>query len=250
MLCGISPTYLFQPGVMRKPDQAIRFTLSQRDRVYLTIQQSAVRLSATVGMSHSCNRSRESVMTKEELDPGKIFLLHDFLSNDECAALIRRSEGLTYEVGTVGGMVAEGIRNNERVLVDDTPLADALFRRAAHCLPQVVDHRHLVRFNERWRFYRYRPGQTFQPHRDGSYMTLETYEKSEVTFLIYLNDNVTGGETRFFADMDQVARRSPYLTVSPTTGAALMFLHSIWHEGAVVQSGEKYVLRTDVMYKL
>jgi len=30
----------------------------------------------------------------------------------------------------------------------------------------------------------------------------------------------------------------------------LVFLHSIWHEGAVVESGEKYVLRTDVMYKL
>ena len=189
-------------------------------------------------------------MTKEELDPGKIFLLHEFLSNDECAALIQRSEGLTYEVGTVGGVVAEGIRNNERVLLDDTPLADALFKRAAPWLPQVVEHRHLIRFNERWRFYRYRPGQTFQPHRDGSYMTLETYEKSEVTFLIYLNDNVTGGETRFFADMDQVAQRSPYLTVNPTTGAALVFLHSIWHEGAVVESGEKYVLRTDVMYKL
>ena len=189
-------------------------------------------------------------MIKEELDPGKIFLLLDFLSNDECAALIRRSEGLTYEVGTVGGVVAEGIRNNERVLVDDKTLADTLFQRAAPWLPRVVEHRHLVGFNERWRFYRYRPGQTFQPHRDGSYLSLETYEKSEVTFLIYLNDSMVGGETRFFTDMDQVARRCPYLTVKPTTGAALVFLHSIWHEGAVVQSGEKYVLRTDVMYKL
>ena len=189
-------------------------------------------------------------MIKEELDPGKIFLLLNFLSNDECAALIRRSEGLTYEVGTVGGVVAEEIRNNERVLVDDKTLADRLFQRAASWLPRVVEHRHLVGFNERWRFYRYRPGQTFQPHRDGSYLSLKTYEKSEVTFLIYLNDNMVGGETRFFTDMDQVARRCPYLTVKPTTGAALVFLHSIWHEGAVVQSGEKYVLRTDVMYKL
>ncbi len=189
-------------------------------------------------------------MIKEELDPGKIFLLLDFLSNDECAALIRRSEGLTYEVGTVGGVVAEGIRNNERVLVDDKTLADTLFQRAAPWLPPVIEHRHLVGFNERWRFYRYRPGQTFQPHRDGSYLSLETYEKSEVTFLIYLNDDMSGGETRFFADMDQVARRCPYLTVKPTTGAALVFLHAIWHEGAVVESGEKYVLRTDVMYKL
>ena len=28
-----------------------------------------------------------------------------------------------------------------------------------------------------------------------------------------------------------------------------MFMHSIWHEGAIVCSGEKNVLRTDVMYQ-
>jgi hypothetical protein len=189
-------------------------------------------------------------MRKEELDPQKVCVLHDFLSSDECVALIRRSEDLTYETGTVGGVVAEGIRNNERVLVDDKPLADTLFGRAAPWLPEMVEGHRLVGFNERWRFYRYRPGQTFQPHRDGSYISLETYEKSEVTFLIYLNDDMAGGETRFFADMEQVARSCPYLTVKPTRGAALVFLHSIWHEGAVVQRGEKYVLRTDVMYKL
>ncbi len=189
-------------------------------------------------------------MIKEELDSNKVFVLHDFLSSDECLALIRRSEGLRYEIGTVGGVVTEGIRNNERVLVDDKPLADTLFCRAVPWLPATLESRRLVRFNERWRFYRYRPGQTFQPHRDGSYLSLETYEQSEVTFLIYLNDDMTGGETRFFADMEHVAQGCPYLTVKPTRGAALVFLHSIWHEGAVVQSGEKYVLRTDVMYKL
>jgi len=129
-------------------------------------------------------------MIKEELDSDKVFVLHKFLTSDECVALIRRSEGLTYELGTVGGVVAEGIRNNERLLVDDKSLADTLFCRAAPWLPQVAESRRLVGFNERWRFYRYRPGQTFQPHRDGSYMSLETHEKSEVTFLIYLNDDM------------------------------------------------------------
>ena len=61
-------------------------------------------------------------MTREALDSERIFLLHEFLSKDECAALIRASEGLTYETGTVGGVVAESIRNNERVLVDDKAL--------------------------------------------------------------------------------------------------------------------------------
>ena len=68
--------------------------------------------------------------------------------------------------------------------------------------------------------------------------------------MIYLNDGMTGGETRFFADMEQAFRRRPYLSVRPKEGMALVFLHAMWHEGAVVQSGQKYVLRTDVMYKL
>jgi 2-oxoglutarate-Fe(II)-dependent oxygenase superfamily protein len=70
-----------------------------------------------------------------------------------------------------------------------------------------------------------------------------------MTFMIYLNDGMTGGETRFFAGMERVFRQRPYLSVEPKQGMALIFLHSIWHEGAVVQSGQKYVLRTDVMYK-
>jgi hypothetical protein len=40
----------------------------------------------------------------------------------------------------------------------------------------------------------------------------------------------------------------PYLSVTPREGMALVFVHRTWHEGAVVASGEKYVLRTDVMY--
>jgi hypothetical protein len=188
-------------------------------------------------------------MTKEVLDPDKVFVIHDFLSREECAALIRRSECLLYEPGTVADVVMERVRNNERVLVDDVSLAADLFRRAEPLLPAVIEGHGLVGFNERWRFYRYGPGQTFKPHRDGSYMRLRSWEESQLTFMIYLNDGMTGGETRFFADMEQVCRQSPYLSVQPRGGMALAFLHAIWHEGAVVHSGQKYVLRTDVMYK-
>lgn len=116
-------------------------------------------------------------MVKEELDSERVFLLYGFLSSDECAAFIRRSEGFQYEMGTVGGVVTEGVRNNERVLVDDQPLAEELFHRAAPWLPGVVHDHHLAGFNERWRFHRYRPGQTFQSHRDGSYLLREAKQR-------------------------------------------------------------------------
>jgi prolyl 4-hydroxylase len=188
-------------------------------------------------------------MIKEDLDPGKVVLIHDFLSGEECAALIRRSESLNYEPGTVADVVIEQVRNNERVLVDDVTLASDLFHRAEPFLPADIEGHKLVGFNERWRFYRYGPGQTFKAHRDGSYMRMNSWEESQVTFMIYLNDGMTGGETRFFADMEQVVAQRPYLSVQPRKGMALAFVHSVWHEGAVVHNGQKYVLRTDVMYK-
>lgn len=146
----------------------------------------------------------------------------------------------------------ENFRNNERVIVDDESLASNLFQRAQPFLPAVLDGHHLVGFNERWRFYRYQPGQTFQPHRDGSYLRMKTGDKSEVTMMIYLNDGMVGGETKFYASADHAFLQppAPYLSVRPKMGMALVFLHAIWHEGAVVQSGLKYVLRTDVLYGL
>lgn len=188
-------------------------------------------------------------MTKEDLDPGKVLVIHDFLSSEECTVLIKRSEGLTYEPGTVADVVIEDVRNNTRVLLDDAKLASDMFQRAGPLLPAEIKGHRLIGFNERWRFYRYQPGQTFKPHCDGSYMRMKPWEESELTFMIYLNGGMTGGETRFFADMEQAFRGRPYLSVEPKEGMALVFVHAIWHEGAIVHSGQKYVLRTDVMYK-
>lgn len=189
-------------------------------------------------------------MHKKILDPDKVLVIHDFLSSEECVALIRRSEDLAYEPGTVADVVIEQVRNNERVLVDDPLLAKDLFLRAEPWLPAVIDGHCLVGFNERWRFYRYGPGQTFKPHRDGSYVRMGSWEESQMTFMIYLNEGITGGETRFYGGLEQAfLQQRPYLSVQPKAGMALAFLHSIWHEGAVVHSGQKYVLRTDVMYK-
>lgn len=188
-------------------------------------------------------------MIKQDLDPGKVLVIQDFLSSAECTALIRRSESLIFEPGTVADIVVDDIRNNERVLLDDPALAADLFRRAEPFLPAELDGHRLVGFNERWRFYRYQPSQTFRPHRDGSYCRIGAFEESQLTFMIYLNEEMTGGETRFFSGMEQAAAQSAYLSVKPKTGMALVFVHSIWHEGAVVQSGQKYVLRTDVMFK-
>jgi hypothetical protein len=57
--------------------------------------------------------------------------------------------------------------------------------------------------------------------------------------MVYLNEGFGGGTTAFH-DFDVAA--------TPRTGAALVFQHQLLHEGCVVTSGVKYVLRSDVMY--
>jgi hypothetical protein len=78
---------------------------------------------------------------------------------------------------------------------------------------------------------------------------MTSWEESQMTFMIYLNGGMTGGDRRLFADMEQIFLQRPFLSVQPKEGMALVFMPSIWHKGAVVRSGKKYVLRTDVMFK-
>jgi hypothetical protein len=63
------------------------------------------------------------------------------------------------------------------------------------------------------------------------------------SIFVHLNDDFTGGATRFFHP-DLTAR----LSVQPERGSALVFVHRQLHEGSAVDSGRKYVLRTDVRY--
>lgn len=183
---------------------------------------------------------------KQSLRDDTIFLLHDFLSPEECAAFISRSEAAGYEeamITTFSGeqRMAKGIRNNDRLIWDDESLAAQWWQIAQAFVPDLPGLRPCG-LNERFRFYRYTPGQMFARHRDGSYVRSEQ-EFSRLTLMVYLNDGYAGGGTRF-------GRNTPEdLRVEPRRGSALLFRHELMHEGEEVVSGVKYVLRTDVMYR-
>jgi prolyl 4-hydroxylase len=44
-------------------------------------------------------------------------------------------------------------------------------------------------------------------------MRMTSWEESQMTFMIYLNEGMTGGETRFFDDMEQTFLQRSYLSV-------------------------------------
>ncbi len=186
------------------------------------------------------------MVTRDDVLPGVIWVDHDLLTPEECAAWIARGEAVGYEVAPIttswGPVMAPEIRNNTRVIIDDVAAAAKLWEAVERRVPPVLDGRVAVGLNERFRLYRYDPGEYFAKHRDGHFERMSG-ERSLLTLIYYLNDGCDGGETRFFP------RDRDVLTVTPRAGSALFFQHPVLHEGAAVTGGRKYVLRTDVMYR-
>ncbi|KNC54332.1 uncharacterized protein AMSG_12344 [Thecamonas trahens ATCC 50062] len=174
------------------------------------------------------------------------------------------------------------IRSNTRLRFYSPRLADELYARLApHLEPEIVvpgpgepPRPSLGRggaigqdgtwrptgLNPLFRLCRYEPGAHFAPHYDGQFV-VDAETASFKTCMLYLNAVADGGATNFlddslplFRDEERHIYRAPdeavYLTLSPTSGCAIIFNHHIMHEGEQLgpEAGRKYILRTDVMY--
>lgn len=170
----------------------------------------------------------------------RVFAIADFLSFSECQALIELAESQGFASAAVrtqqGPQMLSNIRNNQRtILPAPTWIAQLWARLQSYSLP-LLDGMQACALPRELRFYKYEPGQRFKMHKDGPWH--EDGLSSKLTFLLYLNDDFTGGMTDFRD-----------FSVTPQRGQALLFVHDTWHEGQAVQTGVKYVLRSDVMYR-
>lgn len=195
--------------------------------------------------------------TKEIIqDRPLIFTVDNLLDNAQCQTLIDKSEHdheysqAKITIGHNQFRTDTDVRNNDRVIFDDTELADKLFAIVKPYLPEFYDTLWLLKgLNERFRFYRYTQGQTFKIHFDGTFERTK-HEKSFLTLIFYLNDNFAGGETAFFHYRGSLNHALIKYKCFPKQGKALLFDHRQLHEGSEVFDGVKYVLRTDVMYEV
>jgi len=166
--------------------------------------------------------------------------IDDVLDAAECAEHIDRAERAGFSrapiVSGYGEVFAAAVRNNTRFMTDDFALAALVWERTRERLPLFLDGRQAIAMNERFRYYRYRAGERFAWHGDAPFRR-SNGEVSQLSFIMYLNEDYTGGET---AVMKSV--------ITPKRGMALFFLHELLHEGRPVLAGTKYVMRTDVMY--
>ncbi|KAJ4133375.1 hypothetical protein NW768_004957 [Fusarium equiseti] len=206
-------------------------------------------------------------------------VLDNVLSPEECKELLSLAEQSVegdeaWQPALVSGgngyeSRAPGYRESDRIIWDQQTIADRLWERCLQAdglrdLLAVVPHEPWMkdgkwvfsRLNDRMRFLKYSPGQFFKPHCDGAYYYTEGPGKEFETFYtvhLYLNDSVEndhtsdlqGGATSF---LDRKGENR--VDVNPKAGSVLIFQHKgLFHEGALVNKGIKYTMRTDILYE-
>ncbi|MEL6348408.1 MAG: 2OG-Fe(II) oxygenase [Myxococcota bacterium] len=196
---------------------------------------------------------------REDIDRGRVVLIHGALSPRECRNIIHFAEVQGFQpaglaIGDDRYRVNAKARNNARVILEDSAFAKALSARVRGLLEPRHERLKLDGLNWRLRIYRYQPGQYFRPHLDVR-MGLPGGGETRCSMMIYLNDDFTGGETTFFerkpkgrAKSRKRNNRTTHI-IRPVTGAALAFDHLLLHEGSEVTDGVKYAIRTDVIYR-
>ncbi|KAK4703728.1 hypothetical protein P7C70_g2489, partial [Phenoliferia sp. Uapishka_3] len=223
---------------------------------------SAITLSATPA----------TAVTKHQVPsvPGA-FLLADVLTLEECKKIIGSAESVGFVPDLPVGEEGASVLAHNLYWLADEPFLATFWSRISHLLPQEVAGGKVQGLNARFRVYRYVHGAIYRPHIDGAWprsgvdpVTGEyLYDSSppdkpqwsRLTFLIYLNDSFSAGQTTFFLPSPTPGVLSAY-PVKPIAGCALVFPHgdtvgSLLHEGSPVgEGGAKYVIRTDVLYEV
>ena len=168
----------------------------------------------------------------------------------ECAALLASLSAAEWLPATInrasGREVDANVRNNLTALVRDPQVIADLWARVAPHVPRTMTsawdgpRRRVtaVGLFEPLRVYRYEVGHHFGLHTDQSYARGDA--RSLLTLLVYLDDDLEGGQTEF----PEIGR-----TIVPRTGSALWFQHALLHAGKRVTRGRKHVLRSDVLYR-
>lgn len=189
--------------------------------------------------------------------PVMISAIDNFMTEEECRIWINWGEQRGFEESKQKQNSMYAHRDNGRIEFNSPDVAYQIWLRMRHFMPDTVGSppRKLLGCSPRIRVYRYIKGQRFGQHVDGSRDEPEMGGRTHFTVLVYLNGGerdpadfrVRGGETIFWKDHDG---RRPALAFPPTRGVCLFHGHGdecMTHEGAGVEDGQKYVLRTDVV---
>nr|WP_321222912.1 2OG-Fe(II) oxygenase [uncultured Psychroserpens sp.] len=182
------------------------------------------------------------------------FVIPALLSKKECAELLDTRIKNSFKKAISN--YPTYYRNNERFVMDNDDLAKKLFEKVKPYIPETIKINSTIQsengvwllkeLNNRLRYCKYSANQYFHRHLDGVHYRNETTQ-SKLTFMIYLNSatEFKGGRTLFFKTKETDEIWASYI---PKQGDLIIFDHNIWHEGETLTQGEKFVLRSDILY--
>lgn len=182
------------------------------------------------------------------------FVIPSLFSKTECEQLLNSEIKNSFQKAIAN--YPTYYRNNDRFVIDNDDLANQLFEKVKPYLPETIEINsavqaengvwHLKELNNRLRFCKYSANQYFHRHLDGVHYRNDTTQ-SKLTFMIYLNSatEFEGGRTLFFKTKETEEVWASYI---PKQGDLIVFDHNVWHEGEVLSKGEKFVLRSDILY--
>lgn len=220
---------------------------------------------------------KPSKSTVQELVPGRVLVLPNFFTRDECDKWVRfceDSQALEYTAHPATPYVAH--RECFRMQQENASvLARRIFERIRDSSSTLLatiqketnivyrnksnDNYQPIGCNPNLRVYKYEKGHSFGKHVDGSNLVPEMEGKTEWTLLVYLSE-CQGGATRFYFsdDMDEALmkrkrnkKNQSSVAYAPQVGSLLLHLHGDYcleHEADAVLGGTKYVLRTDLVF--
>lgn len=215
------------------------------------------------------DNATSSTVTRQDIDavPG-VFQLFNVLTTNECDQFIRITESLGYHADSPVSL-PHSIRHNHNLnWVVDASVDEPIWARCRGLIDERINGQQALGLNARFRFYRYSEGDFFKPHTDGAWpgsrivnrqLVHDAYgdRESQMTFLLFLSEEYSGGRTLFFTDntIGQPKSVPDTVAVSTPRGAALCFPHGFHpqhclHAGETITSGVKYIIRSDVLYSL
>lgn len=187
------------------------------------------------------------------------FCLINLLNDTECNELITKVESLNMRPVNA----TENYRKMNHTMFEDKQLVNKIWTRIEKYLPSKLLIKEdniniygksfcslgewkLIDLNSMWRCGKYNQNGLFAAHRDGFYSpTLDN--RSFYTFMIYLNEDFEGGTTKFL--LDDLCGVTKEVEINIKRGMAIIFPHNYLHEGTIITDGQKYILRSDVMYQ-
>jgi hypothetical protein len=202
------------------------------------------------------------------------FQLHDVLSRDECARLVALTESLGYLEDAAVSLPRSIRHNHNATWVADDTTTKTIWQRCREQFRNDDDYdgKHALGINARFRFYRYGPGDYFAAHSDGSWpgsrvidgeLITNAFDDrwSQLTMLLFLTEGYLGGATQFYVDADDPTspargvEGARIIDIRTPIGAALCFPHGMHplhclHSSQTIQSGLKYIIRSDVLFEL